>query len=59
MSIALKISPKVVPNGPINNTAALVPIMAWSRPDYKPLSEPMVVGGQFTHAYMRHSASKT
>ena len=31
---------KFVPNGPINNIPALVPIMAWRRPGDKPLSEP-------------------
>ena len=39
----IKISLKFVPKGPNNNIAALVQIMAWRRPDYKPLSEPMVV----------------
>ena len=29
VSIAIKISLKFVPNGPINNTPALVQIMAW------------------------------
>ena len=38
--ISIKISPKFVPKGPINNIPALVQIMAWRRPGDKPLSEP-------------------
>ena len=41
--ISIKISPKFVPKGPINNIPALVQIMAWRRPGDKPLSEPMMV----------------
>ena len=41
--IPIKISPKFVPKGPINNIPALVQIMAWRRPGDKPLSEPMMV----------------
>ena len=41
--ISIKISLKFVPNGLINNIPALVLIMAWRRPGYKPLSEPMIV----------------
>ena len=41
--ISLKVSPKFVPKGPINNMPALVQIMAWRRPDDKPLSELMMV----------------
>ena len=41
--IPIKISLKFVPEGPINNIAALVQIMAWRRPGDKPLSEPMMV----------------
>ena len=41
--ILLKISLKFVPKGPINNIPALVQIMAWRRPDDKPLSEAMLV----------------
>ena len=41
--ILIKISPKLVPHGSINNTPALVQIMAWRRPGDKPLSEPMMV----------------
>ena len=36
----------------IDNTAALVWIMAWRRTGDKPLSEPMLI--QFNDAYMRH-----
>ena len=41
--IPIKISPKFVLKGPINNTPALVQIMAWRRPGDKSLSEPMMV----------------
>ena len=41
--IALEISLKFVPKGPINNIPALVQIMAWRRPGDKSLSEPMMV----------------
>ena len=41
--ISFKIPLKFVPRGPINNISALVQIMAWHRPDDKPLSEPMLV----------------
>ena len=41
--IAIEISLKFVPKGPINNIPALVQIMAWHRPGDKPLSEPMLV----------------
>ena len=41
--ISLKIPLKFVPKGPINNILALVQIMAWRRPGYKPLTEPMLV----------------
>ena len=43
VSIAIKISLKFVPKGPINNIPALVQIMAWRRPGDEPLSEPMMV----------------
>ena len=39
----IKSSLKFVPKGQINNTPALVPIMACRRPGDKPLSEPMMV----------------
>ena len=41
--IPIKISLKLVSKGQINNIPALVQIMAWRRPDDKPLSDPMVV----------------
>ena len=41
--IAINISIKFVPKGPINNIPTLVQIMAWRRPGDKPLSEPMMV----------------
>ena len=40
--ISIKISPKFVPKGPINNIPSLVQIMAWRRPGDKPLSKPMM-----------------
>ena len=43
ISIAIKISLKFVPKGPINNMPALLQIMAWRRPGDKPLSEPMMI----------------
>ena len=43
ISISISISLKFLSKGPINNVAALVQIMAWRRPGYKPLSEPTVV----------------
>ena len=43
VSIAIKISLKFVLKGPINNSSALVQIMAWRRPGDKPLSKPMMV----------------
>ena len=50
--ILIKISPKIVPKGPIENNPALVQIMAWCLIGDKPLSEPMLT--RFTDAYMRH-----
>ena len=38
-----EISLKFVPWSPINNITTLVQIMAWRRPGYKPLSEPIVI----------------
>ena len=38
----IQISLKFVPEGPINNTPALVQIMAWRQAGNKPLSEPML-----------------
>ena len=49
-SIAIKISLKFVPKGPINNIPSLVQIMAWYCPGDKPLSEPMMVSLP-THIY--------
>ena len=40
MWISIKISLKLVHTDPINNISSLVQIMAWRRPDNKPLSEP-------------------
>ena len=53
--ISIKISLKFIPKSPINNIPALVQIMAWRRPDDKPLSVPMMI--IFTDSYMRRSAS--
>ena len=53
--ISIKISPKYVPMGPIDNKPALVQVMAWHWTGDKPLSEPMMA--QFNDAYMRHTAS--
>ena len=41
--IAINISLKFTPRGPINNIPTLVQVMAWRRPGDKPLSEPMMV----------------
>ena len=41
--ISIKISPKFVHQGPINDIPALVQIMAWYRPGDKPLSELIMV----------------
>ena len=41
--ISIKISLNFIPKGPINNIPTLVQIMAWRRPDDKPLSEAMTV----------------
>ena len=41
--ISVKIPPKFVPMGPVNNIPSLVQIVAWRRPGDKPLSEPMMV----------------
>ena len=46
---------KFVPKGVIDNSLALVQIMAWCRTSDKPLSESMVAW--FNNAYMRHPAS--
>ena len=41
--ISIKMSPKFIPKGPINNIPALVHIMAWRQTGDKPLSETMVI----------------
>ena len=41
--IPIKISLKLVTQGPINNISTLVRIMAWRQPGDKPLSEPMMI----------------
>ena len=51
-SISIRISPKFVPKGPIDNKSALVQAMAWRRTGDKPLPESMLT--QFTDAYMQH-----
>ena len=43
IGVAIKISPKFVPKGPINNIPTLIQIMACCWPGDKPLSEPMMV----------------
>ena len=43
VGISLKISLKFVPKGLNNNIPSLVQVMAWRRPGYKSLSEPMMV----------------
>ena len=50
--ILIQISLKFVPKGPIDNSSALVRVMAWHQIDAKPLSEPMLT--QFTDVYLRH-----
>ena len=40
--VSIEVSLKFVPEGSINNISALVQIMAWRRPDDKPLCEPMM-----------------
>ena len=50
--IAIQISLKFIPKGPIDNFATLVQVMAWRRTGDKPLPEPMLT--QFTDAFMRH-----
>ena len=41
--ISIKISLKIVPEGPVNNISALVQIMGWRRLGDKQLSEPTMV----------------
>ena len=40
--ILIQSARKIVPTGPINNTSALVQIMAWRRTGEKPLFEPIM-----------------
>ena len=47
--ILIKISLKIVANGPIGNKVASVHAIGWCRKGDKPLSEPMMT--QFTDAY--------
>ena len=53
--ISIKILLKCIPKDPINSIPALVQIMAWNRLGDKPIN--WTDGGQFTDAYMCHSAS--
>ena len=55
--IAIKISPRFFPNGPIDYKSTLVQLIAWRRSGDKPLSEPIMAW--FIGAYMRYSASKS
>ena len=41
-NVSIEFSLKFVPKSPINNSPALVQIMAWCRPGDKPLSEPVM-----------------
>ena len=50
--ILIEISLKFVPYGLVDNSQALVQIMAWRRIGDKPFSEPILA--KFTDAYMRH-----
>ena len=50
--VSIRISIKFVHSGSIDNIPALVQIMAWRRPDDKPLS--VLILTHFTDAYMRH-----
>ena len=50
--ITIQISLKFVPMSQVDNTPALVQVMAWRQTGDKPLSEPMLTW--FTDAYMRH-----
>ena len=49
--ISIEIPLEFLPKGPINNSPALVQIMAWRRPGDKPLFEPMM--SQYNGTYMR------
>ena len=41
--ILIRISPKSVPKGPVDNNQALVSMMSWRRMGDKPLSEPLLI----------------
>ena len=56
--ISIKISLEFVPKGPINYFPSLVHVMAWYRPGYKPLSEPMMVS-LLKHIYVTASTLYT
>ena len=53
----INISLKFVPEGPIVNNPALVPIMAWQWIGDKSSSEPMLT--RFTDVYMQHQGEMT
>ena len=55
--ITIKLSLKFVLRIPINNIPALVQLMSWCQPGYKPLSEPMMVRLSPHICVIRHSAS--
>ena len=50
--ISIQISLNFVPRGPIDNTWALVQVVAWRRTGDKPLPEPMLT--QFSDTYIWH-----
>ena len=50
--ISIRISLKFVPRGPINNSPALVQVIAWHWTGDETLPEAMLT--QFTDAYLRH-----
>ena len=52
VQISIKISPKFVTTGPVDNKPALVQVMAWRRTGDKQISEPMLT--QFIDADVRH-----
>ena len=54
--ISIKFALKCVPKVPINNTPALIQVMAWYRAGDKPSSELVMLW--LTDAYMRHLALK-
>ena len=48
--IFIRISLKLIHNGPIDNESALVQIMTWRRKGDKPLPEPLMT--QYTYVYV-------